>query len=199
MVVPISPGRALKMTREDVENVAAYLGCDVAALKAVLAVESSGNGFDAKGRPTILFEPHVFFRNLDGEDLQTAIGMGLAYRRWGQQPYPRGNDAQYVRLEAARKINNEAAFRSVSVGLGQILGENFRAAGHKSAGEMFVTAGDSEGAQLMQMANFIKYNLLDDELRRKDWAAFARGYNGPAYAKNKYDVKLAAAYRKALA
>ncbi|TWH25864.1 MULTISPECIES: N-acetylmuramidase domain-containing protein [unclassified Aminobacter] len=27
-----------------------------------------------------------------------------------------------------------------------------------------------------------------------DWAAFARGYNGPAYRRNRYDTKLAAAY-----
>lgn len=197
-IVPIAAGRALKMTGADIENVAAYLGCEVAALKAVMAVESSGKGFDAKNRPIILFEPHVFYRNL-GANREEAVSLGLAYPKWGQHPYPRGNDAQYVRLEAARQINNEAAFRSISVGLGQILGENFRAAGHQSAGEMFVTAADSEGAQLMQMAHFIKANKLDDELRAKNWAGFARGYNGAGYAKNAYDVKLAKAYQRALA
>jgi hypothetical protein len=30
----------------------------------------------------------------------------------------------------------------------------------------------------------------------KDWAKFARGYNGPGYAQNAYDVKLAQAYEK---
>ena len=33
-------------------------------------------------------------------------------------------------------------------------------------------------------------------LQVKDWASFAAGYNGPAYAQNRYDVKLAEAYRK---
>jgi hypothetical protein len=35
---------------------------------------------------------------------------------------------------------------------------------------------------------------LVDELRRNDWAGFARGYNGPGYADNRYDTKLASAY-----
>ena len=198
MIVPITPGRALKMTREDIANAAAFLGCSTAALRAVIAVESSGRGFDDKGRPIILFEPHVFWRNLDGDERQNALMLGLAYPKWGTRAYPRGNDAQYVRLEAARKINNEAAFKSVSIGLGQILGENFHSAGAQSAGGMFVDACDSEGVQLMQMAHFIKSNRLDESLRRNNWAAFARGYNGPGFAKNHYDVKLADAYRRAL-
>ena len=39
------------------------LGCDVAAVRAVAEVESRGSGFDAQGRPTILYERHVFSRN----------------------------------------------------------------------------------------------------------------------------------------
>ncbi|HET9994735.1 MAG TPA: N-acetylmuramidase domain-containing protein [Candidatus Acidoferrum sp.] len=37
---------------------------------------------------------------------------------------------------------------------------------------------------------------LDTAMRSHDWANFARGYNGPNYAKNQYDVRLAAAYQK---
>jgi hypothetical protein len=46
------------------------------------------------------------------------------------------------------------------------------------------------------MANFIKSAGLLDNLQEKDWAGFARGYNGPGYAKNSYDVKLELAYMK---
>ena len=55
---------------------------------------------------------------------------------------------------------------------------------------------ESEVNQLKHMANFIKSANLLDELQRKDWAGFAKGYNGPQYAVNKYDEKLAAAYDK---
>lgn len=43
---------------------------------------------------------------------------------------------------------------------------------------------------------FIQSNRLDTYLRNKDWAGFAKGYNGPAYAENQYDKKLEKAYHK---
>ena len=197
MIEPIQAGAAKRLTRDDIEAAARALGTDVATIKAVIKVESAGAGFDARNRPTILFEPHVLYRHLTGDQLQKAIMLGLAYPRWGTRPYPRGSDAQYARLELARNINNERAFRSVSIGLGQILGENFASAGHRSAAEMFVSAGHSEGNQLMQMVFFIKNNRLDQYLRNRNWSGFAAGYNGPGYRKNKYDLKLADAYHRA--
>jgi hypothetical protein len=44
------------------------------------------------------------------------------------------------------------------------------------------------------MINFIKSAKLDDELRAKNWAAFAKGYNGSGYRANQYDTRLAKAY-----
>lgn len=197
MIEPIQAGAARKLTQKDIADAAMSLGVDVPTIKAVIKVESSGNGFDARNRPTILFEPHVFYRNLDGDNLQKAIMLGLAYPRWGTRPYPRGSDAQYVRLEQARQISNERAFRSVSIGLGQILGENFAMTGHRSAAEMFVSACHGEREQLMQMVNFIKTSRLGQYLRNRNWAGFAAGYNGPGFRKNSYDTKLADAYRRA--
>jgi hypothetical protein len=55
---------------------------------------------------------------------------------------------------------------------------------------------DSEANQVRMMVNFIKSAKLLTAIQNHDWAAFARGYNGPAYAKNAYDVKLAAAYER---
>ena len=46
------------------------------------------------------------------------------------------------------------------------------------------------------MASFLKANDLTVPLRSRDWASFARAYNGPVYAKNKYDVRLAGAYEQ---
>lgn len=196
-VTPIQPGAALKLRPSDIDSAAAALGCEVATLRAVMAVESRGSGFDDSRRPIILFEPHVFYRNLKGDELQHAIMLGIAYPRWGTRPYPKTSAENYERLEQARNINNESAFRSVSMGLGQILGENFRAAGYSSAGAMFVAACASEGNQLMQMVNFIKASRIDSYLRNKNWSGFAAHYNGPGYARNDYDVKLANAYRRA--
>ena len=53
-----------------------------------------------------------------------------------------------------------------------------------------------EGAQLECFVNLITKWGLAPALRSRDWAKFARVYNGAGYAANKYDDKLAAAYRK---
>ena len=50
------------LTPADYERAAAALGCEVAAIRAVAAMESSGDGFLPDGRPTILFDAHVFNR-----------------------------------------------------------------------------------------------------------------------------------------
>jgi hypothetical protein len=44
---------------------------------------------------------------------------------------------------------------------------------------------------------FLKGSGLLPALRSLDWAAFAKGYNGPGYSANKYDRKLAKAYAEA--
>jgi peptidoglycan hydrolase-like protein with peptidoglycan-binding domain len=49
---------------------------------------------------------------------------------------------------------------------------------------------------LLAFAEFLRSTKLDAALRSHDWAALARGYNGPNYAINQYDAKLGAAYRK---
>jgi hypothetical protein len=48
----------------------------------------------------------------------------------------------------------------------------------------------------MAFLGYVKFNGIDDELRRHDWVNFARLYNGADYKRNKYDEKLAAAYKK---
>jgi len=45
---------------------ATSLGVDVATIKAVADVETSGDAFDALGRPRILFERHYFHRLTSG-------------------------------------------------------------------------------------------------------------------------------------
>jgi hypothetical protein len=46
------------------------------------------------------------------------------------------------------------------------------------------------------MIAFIKAKKLDDDLRRHDWAGFAKGYNGAQYAVHNYHGRLAAAFQK---
>jgi len=191
-------GTAVQMQADEIPAIAGELGVEAAALQAVLAVETGGRGFDAYGRPKALFERHYFYRFLaDQPDKQAlAVAGGLAYPKWGTRPYPHGSDAVYAEIEAACEIDLDCALRSVSWGLGQIMGNNHKMVGFNSAENMVKDAMVSEANQLKQMAAFINSAGLLDELKNRDWAGFAKGYNGPAYATNQYDAKLATAYNR---
>ncbi len=191
-------GAALPMQPEDVATVAAEIGVEEAALRAVLSVESAGSGFDKAGRPKALFERHHFFKHLKAKpvELDQAVAMGLAYPKWGEKPYPKGSDAVYAEIAAAYDIDADAALLSTSWGLGQVMGSNFKMVGCASVDQMVKQAMDAEVSQLRHMAGFIKTSGLLPKMQALDWAGFAKGYNGPGYAKNQYDVKLAAAYTK---
>lgn len=189
-------GAARKLTLEDLSALAEDAGIELAALRAVVAVEAAGSGFDSDGRPKILFEPHIFWRLLDEEDRQDAMDDGLAYPKWGMQPYPKGSDAQYERLTDAMEFDETAALQSCSWGMGQVMGGNHKVAGYADVQSMVLACMDSEANQVAMMIGFIKGNNLLSAIQNHDWAKFARGYNGPAYAKNAYDVKLAEAYER---
>ena len=193
-------GAALPMQPEDVATVAAEIGVEEAALRAVLAVESAGSGFDKAGRPKALFERHHFFKHLKTKpvELDQAVAMGLAYPKWGEKPYPKGSDAVYAEIAAAYDIDADASLLSTSWGLGQVMGSNFKMVGCASVDQMVKQAMDAEVSQLRHMTGFIKSAGLIDNLQALDWAGFAKGYNGPGYAKNQYDIKLASAYQKAI-
>lgn len=186
-------GRAERLSDVDLPRIGAEIGVGEDEIHAVLDVESRGYGFDRRGRPVMLFEPHIFWRELgDGPQRDAAARLGLARPRWVRD-YPRDS---YPRLEQAMKINQEAALRSASWGLGQIMGFNAGLCGYRSAAEMVRDFTNSEAAQLRAMIRFIASAGLDDELRRHDWRGFARGYNGAGYAAHDYHGRLARAYAK---
>lgn len=186
-------GKAKRIEDIDLPRVGHMIGVGEDEIHAILAVESAGSGFDSKGRVKMLFEPHVFWRLLGkGLKRDAAAKQGLAYPNW-RRDYPKDS---FPRLIAAMKIDAEVALQSASWGLGQIMGFNHLAAGYASAHDMVAAFADDEDQHLEAMIRFIKANKLDDELRRHDWAGFARGYNGPGFAKNGYDKKLAAAFAR---
>ena len=76
------------------------------------------------------------------------------------------------------------------------MGFNCTLCGFKNVQEFVTAMYKSEKEHLLAFLKYIKAIQLDDELRDKKWTEFARRYNGPAYTKNKYDIKLAAAYKK---
>lgn len=191
-----------KLSKADIVAAAKELAIEPAALKAVVDVEAAGEGFDKQGRPTILFEPHVFWYQLDKikyftkrAELQKSHP-GILSPTWDKSLYRVGGSS-HDKLAVAAQLNWDAAHKSASWGLGQIMGFNFSSIGYATLKEFVDDMYESEAKQLKAMGMFLKANGLISKLQRHDWAGFARGYNGSAYAKNQYDVKLAAAYAKA--
>ena len=172
------------------------LGVDEPTLKAIAEVESAGSGFlpDPDEDPKVLFEGHAFHRLTKGRF--SAEFPDLSYPKWTKGHYARTLKGEWERLRRARALDRDAANQSASWGAFQIMGFNYGLCGFSSV-EAFVAA-QRAGAdeQLDAFAQFIGRDTFLSALRRQDWAAFASRYNGPAYAKNRYDQRLAAACAK---
>lgn len=169
------------------------LRVEPATIKAVAEVEAGPYGaFLETGEPTILFERHVFHRLTGGRF--DASHPDLSSRRAGG--YGKVS-AQHGRLARAAALDREAALQSASYGLFQIMGFNHQVAGHPTL-QGFINAMYASALEhLLAMVRYCQHHGLDRHLRAHDWASFARGYNGPAFARNRYDSKLASAYTSA--
>jgi hypothetical protein len=178
---------------------------EVAAIRAVGQIEAGTQGaFLETDEPVILFERHVFDR-LTNARHRGAIVPGSNNETWrliawpnpgGYGPY----SVQHRRLQAAAALDREAALKSASYGLFQILGTNHVAAGYPSL-QRFVTAMyRSVDDHLRALVMFLRHDeRLVDALRAKDWPAFARIYNGPSFAAHNYHGRLADAYARIVA
>ncbi len=104
--------------------------------------------------------------------------------------------AQYARLESAITIDSIAAMESTFWGMFQIGGFNWKLCGAESRADFVEQMKRSEYDQLRLFANYIRNAGLLRHLKSKNWAAFAKRYNGPAYAARGYHTRMAAAYRR---
>lgn len=184
-------GTAEPLSKTGFNDVLADLGIAIPQLLAVLAVESKSCGFLPDRRPIILFERHIFHKRTGGQfseknpDISNPKAGGYA-----------GLAKEYPRLEKAAKLNRAAALMSTSWGAGQVMGFNHKTVGFADVESMVQAMMRSEDDQLVSVASFLKANNLVRFLKSKDWSSFAKGYNGPAFAKNKYDVRLAGAFHQ---
>lgn len=187
-----------QLTRADFQRSAQSLGASLAAVLAVTQVESRGSGFLADGHPVILFERHIMFRRYaDKFGRAKALQQSTVYGDViNQTPGGYGTTAsQPARLEKAAKLDRDCALESASWGLFQIMGFHWKALGYARLQDFINAMYRDEAGQLDAFVRFIKINpALHQALKAGDWATFARGYNGPGYAANKYDMKLAAAF-----
>lgn len=187
------------LTDEQINTAAASFGLPYAALKAVIEVECRGSGFFSTGEPAILFERHIFWRQLGEIKWFTWRLRILAKYPRICNPYAGGYgrfSQQHKKMAIAVTYNRDAALQSASYGVGQVMGYHWDALDYPSLQAFINDMYESEAKQLEAMMRYIKVNGLIGALKRQDWAAFAFRYNGEEYAKNNYDEKLRQAYLK---
>ena len=178
------------LTDDDFRIVADELGVEVAAIKAVVRIEAGPKleGFWAPGVPVANYVQSLF-NKYNGKtkgrkikDAKVPTGLsGYALKEW-------------TSLTNARKTNADAADMGTYWGMFQIGGFNYKLCGCQTVEEMVNKVCESEFSQLEMFAVFIRNSGMLDALRKKDWAAFARKYNGPSYAKRGYHTRMAKEY-----
>lgn len=184
------------------------LGVELANIYAVNEVESAGGGFLANGKPKILYERHIMYRRLStvrakgdnaaalkahADELAT-LHPNLVNPRPGGYA---GGSAEHQRLARAKMLDAISAPESASWGAFQIMGYHWEHLGYSSLDEFLTRMAKNEDEHFEAFVRFIEADpALHKALKAKKWADFARRYNGPAYARNLYDVKLERAYQR---
>lgn len=184
----------MKVTEKEIAEIAKKAGLEYAALRAFIAVESGGQGFDSKtGKILIQFEPHYFRKRV---------------------PYAPSGKWSVNKVEVQAKewpafnnafaINPDAAMESTSIGLPQIMGAHWKRLGYSSVGAMWDDFKHSEYNQIVALTKFIKTDeKLYRALKNKDWHTVAVRYNGAGYmdvakryGREPYNISMSKAYTK---
>ena len=184
-------GAAAPISEQGLDQATQLLGTGAAEIWTVLAVETNGFGYLADRRPAILFERHIFHQQTGGRfdagDPSVCSNKPGGYL---------GGAREYGRMAQAIALDRRAALNSASWGIGQIMGSSFAAAGFTSVEEAVDAMMQSEDNQLTSMARFVRSAGLHGALANHDWTGFARGYNGPDFARNQYPARLAGFFQK---
>lgn len=183
---------AKPVSNADVAAFAKRLGVSAKQVAAVAAVESSGGGYDNKGRPKILFERQKFHKFTGGRFSVCAFSNPV---RGGY------NESSWDKLLGAIVTGEvDAAFMSCSWGKFQVMGEYWDDFGFASPFAFAHSTVASETAHYEMLCHYVETFKLQDEMARlstdpETCRAFAKAYNGGDYATQGYHLKLAKAMK----
>ena len=171
-------------------------------VQAIAKVESNGTGILKDGRLKILFEGHIFWRQIKlwGANPEKVKGHeDVLYPKWTRIHYVGGAGewgrwSKAVKLCKSLKIPTAAALDSASYGMFQTMGFNFRSCGYSSSHEMIADYNTGQHAMVLAVCKLIKNEGWIKYLNPPDWPKFAFHYNGPGYKENDYDTKLETAF-----
>lgn len=194
LMVPVQG--PLDFEKSDFQRIGQELAVEARTAKAVNIVESRFGPYDRLGRPSILYERHLF--------------ASMTFHRWdvaypfisaitpGGYNFPERD--QYRRLQQAFALNRDAALQSASWGGFQILGKNHKQCGYGTVTEFVQAMCRSKEEQCDAFIEFVKADhVLWHALQQKDWPTVARVYNGKYFYKETppYNRRLELAYAAA--
>lgn len=187
------------ITESELLSIAQQLGdVDTRRIRAVAKVESAGSGWFDNGLPKILYERHMFWRETEKPKQIKWYSNPKAGNYTLDANNNQMNDS-WEKLAFAIGSDPLAAFKSVSIGKFQVMGLWYRECGFAHPIEMLWAARNSELAHYEMLRDYIlnvaklKGAFLSLDGNAESNRAFAKGYNGVAYAANSYHEKLAAA------
>jgi hypothetical protein len=178
------------LTNAQINDLAVNNGYEYRVLKSIIQVESGQHGFDpVTGKIIIQFEPSWFKR------LCKNWGEDTRHIAW--QSNEIGDQAtEWKAFNSAFAVNADAAMKSTSIGIMQIMGFHYAETGFKTVGEMWDFAKASEYNQVLLDIRWIKtVPPLDLAIKNKDWQKIALYHNGKNYRAFRYDTRLMSAYR----
>lgn len=207
----------LQLDSEDFARAAAALGVRPAVVHAVAEVEAPKGAFlpgTALPQPTVLFERHYFhkltggrFGGLKAPDVEndlielgkstdTAIVSAATPGGYGLLRHQHPKLAYAAELSRSVSGNHDAAMKSASWGMFQLMGLYHAEAGHPTLQGFVNAMYRGADRHLDAFVALIRARGLDVVLRNRDYEEFFRRYNGNGWRKFHYDDKFFAALAK---
>jgi hypothetical protein len=177
-------------------QVGAENGVSPSLLAAILYVESHGLAFGPDGRMTIRFEACTFYDlwgqyhpqafadafqcNSPDDRYRPSVGNGSSTAFF--VAYHGSPSEEWNAFELARSLDEDAAVRSISMGLGQIMGFNYDHIGYSSPMEMLTSMSSAAKPQLDGLLVALQYSNANgisciQRLQSADLVGFADCYN----------------------
>lgn len=167
----------------EIKKMSLKYGIDWKMLAAFIKTETGGRGFDeATGKLIIQFEPAWFRKKAPyaPSGLWSVNKVDVQAKEWKA-------------FNDAFSKNADAAMQATSIGIGQIMGFNYKLLGFDSVGAMWDNAKQGIEQQIDQICKFIIGTpAILAAIIRKNWEQIATIYNGKGYKEiaRKYGRKL---------
>ena len=188
------------ITEQELQTIAEQLGDkDTKRIKAVALVESNGSGWFDSGLPKILWERHKFWEWTTNVNRVVSWFANPQYGGYTMDANKNGINDSWEKLSLAIGKDPVAALSAISIGKFQVLGRYYRKCGYNHPIEMLYAASRDEYAHYAMLRDYIlnvaklKEAFLALSTNPNDNRTFARGYNGKAYERYGYHIKLAKA------